>query len=119
MKTARKTLTDFFNSYSSNEELARKVWKAGGLNLSDIIDYPNDYYAANTGAVPGMIYYSDTVKFGKKNHLLILQALDDFESECGRLENRPNATDETQYFNWLAWFAWENMMSELINYLED
>ena len=67
-----------------------------------------------------MIYYSDTVKFAKKNHLSILQLLDEFENETGaKLESKPSAKDETQYFNWLAWFAWENMYSELLNYLEE
>ena len=73
---------------------------------------------ASSGSIPGMIYYSDTVPFAKKNHLLILQALDNFENECGKLENKPSPTDETQYFNWLAWFAWENTISEVLNYLD-
>ena len=113
-----KTKKDFIENYSSNPELARKALNAGKVDWADIIKYPNDYYAANTGSVTGMIYYSDTVKFAKKNHLLILQALDNFERECGKLD-KPSTEDETQYFNWLAWFAWENTMSEVISYLED
>ena len=113
-----KTKSEFLSNYASNPNLAKKVLSQGGVEWNDIRQYPDDYYAANTGAVPGMVYYSDTVKFAKKHHLEILQQLDEFEDECGRLENRPRATDETQYFNWLAWFAWENTMSEVINYLE-
>jgi hypothetical protein len=109
---------NFLKNFSSRPELHKKTLKAGGVQWSDLKQHPNDYYTANTGAVTGMIYYSDTVKFAKKNHLQILQALADFESECGTLENKPNPTDETQYFNWLSWFIWENMMSEIISYLE-
>lgn len=114
-----KTLSDFLTNYASNPELAKKTIKQGGLSFYEIKEMGWDAYAANTGAVPGMIYYSDTVKFAKKHHLLILQALENFESECGKLEDKPSPADETQYFNWLAWFAWENVMSELLNYLEN
>lgn len=114
----KKTKKDFLENYSSNPELHKKVLKQGNVSWNDLKEYPNDYYAANTGSVYGMIYYKDTVKFAKKNHLAILQELDEFEGDCGRLENKPKPTDETQYFNWLSWFAWENMMSQLISYLE-
>ena len=113
-----KTKKDFIDNYSSNPELARLALNAGGVDWAQIKECPQDYYAADTGSVTGMIYYSDTVKFAKKNHLLILQALDNFERECGKLD-KPSTEDETQYFNWLAWFAWENTMSEVISYLED
>jgi hypothetical protein len=52
----------------------------------------------------------------KINHLQILET---FESECVRLESKPNPKDEAQYFNWLSWFAWENMMSETLSYLKN
>lgn len=114
-----KTKKEFLNNYSSNKELAKKVLKAGGVDWKDLKEYPSDYQDASSGAVNGMIYYTDTVKFAKKNHLLILQALQDYESEIGEPLNKPNPTDETQYFNWLAWFSWENMMFELDNYIND
>ena len=114
-----KTKADFLENYATNPSLAKKTLKAGGLSWSEIKEMGWDAYAANTGAVPGMIYYSDTVPFAKRNHLEILKALDDFESETGaKLENKPTPTDETQYFNWLAWFAWENTMSEVLNCLD-
>ena len=56
------------------------------------------------------IYYSMSVA--------ITNALNEFENECGLLENKPTG-DETQYYNWLSWFAWENVMSEVINYIEN
>lgn len=113
-----KTKKEFLENYSSNPDLAKKVLKAGGLDWNTIKENPNDYYAANTGSVPGMIYYADTVKFAKRNIISILNALNEFENECGLLENKPT-DDETNYYNWLAWFAWENVMSEVIGYLED
>lgn len=107
-----KTKSDFLKNYASHPKLARLALNQGGVNWSDIVKYPQDYYAANTGNVPGMIYYSDTERFSKLNIGLILEALNDFESECGPLKKDDN------YLNWLAWFAWENTMSEVMNYLE-
>ena len=74
---------NFLNNFSTNSNLHKKTLKAGAVDWSNIKQYPNDYYAADTGAVSGMIYYSDTVKFAKKNHLEILQVLQDFEESCG------------------------------------
>lgn len=112
-----KTKKEFLTNYSSNPELAKKVLKAGGLTWEEIKEYPNDYYDASSGSVPGMIYYHDTVKFAKRNIISILNALNQFENEFGLLENKPT-DDETQYYNWLAWFAWENTMIEVLHYLE-
>ena len=111
-----KTKRDFIENYARNPELAEKVLKAGGVEWNTIKAYPEDYYAANTGAVTGMIYYSDTVPFAKKNLVLIMNALNEFEEECGSLDKPTD--DETTYYNWCAWFAWENTMSEVLNYLE-
>jgi len=113
-----KTLQDFLNNYSSNPELAKKTLKAGGLTWNEIKKMRNDVSVANTGAVPGMIYYNDTVKFVKRNCFLILNALHAFEKGCGLIENKPTE-DETKYFNWLAWFAWKYTMNEVLNYLEE
>ena len=50
--------------------------------------------------------------------MIILQILDEFESECGKLEDKPSPTVEKQYFNWLSWFSWESCMGEVILFLE-
>ena len=113
-----KSKKQFLENYSSNPEFHAKVLRQGNIEWKLLKENPNDYYAANSGSVPGMIYYKDTVAFAKKHHLEILQILDEFECDCGKLENKPSPTDETQYFNWLAWFAWESMMSEVISFLE-
>ena len=115
-----KTKKDFLENYASNAELAKKTLKAGGLTWPEIIEMGWDAYAANTGSVPGMIYYSDTVSFAKRNFALIFESLDMFEYECGRLENKPTISKdgEDQFYNWLAWFAWENTMSEVLSYLD-
>lgn len=115
----KKTKKDFLENHASHPELARKALNAGRVNWNDIIKHPDDYCAADTGSVPGMIYYRDTVKFAKKNIHLILDALREFEENVGTLKNVPKHSDgETAFFNWLAWFAWENTMYEIINYLE-
>ncbi|APG66311.1 hypothetical protein LPB136_13425 [Tenacibaculum todarodis] len=108
----------FLENYSSFPGFHKELLKQGNVEWTLIKKYPQDYYSANSGSVPGMIYYKDTVAFAKKYHLSILQILDEFEYDCGKLVNRPSPQDETNYFNWLSWFAWENMMSEIISFLE-
>jgi hypothetical protein len=108
----------FLENYSSFPSFHKELLKQGDVQWALIKEYPQDYYTANSGSVPGMIYYKDTVAFAKKYHLSILQILDEFESGCGKLKNKPSPQDETNYFNWLSWFAWENMMSEIISFLE-
>ena len=113
-----KTKSDFLNNFATNKELAKAALKQGGVSWEELKENSSDFYDASTGAVTGMVYYTDTVKFAKKHHLLILQALSEFEEECGTLK-KPQPIDETNYYNWLAWFAWENTMGDLINYLEN
>lgn len=108
----------FLEQYSSFPTFHKKLLKQGDVDWELLMENPEDYYTANSGAIPGMIYYRDTVKFAKKHHLSILQILDEFECDCGKLENKPSPQDETQYFNWLSWFAWESMMSEIISFSE-
>lgn len=114
--TASKTLKNFFSN-CSNPELFKKVWRQGRLSFDEIKEYPNDFYTASTGSVPGMIYYADTCKFAKKNVWEILEQLQNFEEEIGQPLEKPSDVQQLQ--NWLTWFAWENMMSELISYLEE
>ncbi len=114
---ATKTKKDFLENYSNNPELAKKVLKQGGLSWSEIKEMGWDAYTANTGAVPGMICYNDTAPFARRNILLILSALHSFEDETGTIE-KPSPSDEQAYLNWLTWFAWENTMSEVLDYLE-
>jgi hypothetical protein len=114
-KLSKKT---FLEKHSSFPNLHKKILKQGAIEWKQLIKCPQDFYAANTGSVPGFIFYKDTVKFANRHHLKILQILDEFENDCGKLENKPSPQDEIQYFNWLAWFAWESMMSEVISFLE-
>ena len=81
-KLSKKQLLEI---YSSDPEFHKKVLKQGGVQWSELVKHPQDYYAANSGSVPGMIYYNDTVTFAKKYHLSLLQILYDFECDCGKL----------------------------------
>lgn len=108
----------FLEVYSSFPNFHRKLLKQSGVEWKELIKHPTDYYSADSGSVPGIIYYKDTVKFAKKYHLSILQILDEFECDCGKLERKPSPTDEDLYFNWLTWFAWESMMNEVISFIE-
>lgn len=109
----------FLEEFSSDREWHKIVLKQGGVDWELIKENPYDYFAANTGSVIGMIYYKDTVKFAKKHHLKILQILDEFENECGKLERKPSPLDEDLYYNWLAYFSWEHMASQFISFFEN
>ena len=107
-----------FIESTNNPKLTKATLKQGGIDWDDLIKYPYDYYDAASGSVNGMIYYANTVKFAKKYQDDILDELDLFEDETGAKLNKPKRIDKTLYYNWLSWFAWENMMSNLINQLE-
>jgi len=96
---------------ASNPKLAKAVLRQLGTEWKELIENISDYRNASNG-VHGFIYYSDTVKFAKRNHLLILQELAELEADCGILK-KPSPSDETKYFNWLAWFALEHIVSEI------
>lgn len=117
MTTSNKTLKEFF-SQSSNPNFYKKVWKAGGLDFSVVKKHPSDYYAADTGAVPGMIYYSETEKFAKNNADTILDIIADYDDENGS-NTLKRAAESGSALNFFAWFAWESMMCEMLSYLED
>ena len=109
----------FLEKHSSFPNFHKKLLKQGGVKWRLLIEHSQDYYAADSGSVPGMIYYKDTVSFAKKYHLSILQILDEFECDSGKLANKPSPQDETQYYNWLSWFSWESLMSEVISFVEN
>jgi hypothetical protein len=113
-----KTKKEFLENFANNPELAEKTLKAGQLTWREINEMKWDAYAANTGLVPGMIYYDDTVKFAKQNERLILEQLREIERECGQLDVPRYSDVPTQYYNWLAWFAWENTMVEVLSFID-
>lgn len=108
---------NFLNNYSSHSELHKELLEQGEIPWKLIREYPQDYYNPISGSVTGLIYYQDTIAFGKKHHLEILKVIQDLEEEYGRSIQRPKPTDESQYFNFLTWFAWESMMGEVMSYL--
>jgi len=97
-------------------ELAKKVLKQIGLPFKEVWEHVEDFRDAGVG-VSGFIYYSDTVKFAKKNSYLIMAALLEFENELGEPLNKP-VDGEQQYFNWLAWFALEHVIQDIM-YLKE
>lgn len=78
--------------------------------------YPYDYRDASAG-VSGFIYYAETIKFAQDNIFEILKLLNSYELELGTIK-KPTE-DEDLYYNWLAWFALESMINDLLNFLED
>jgi hypothetical protein len=113
-----KTRKEFLEDYSSNPELAKKVFKQMGLTWKELIERPEDFRDAGAG-VSGFIYYTDTRDFAKKNLLLIVNARNEFEQEMGEPIRTEPFDDETEYLNWMSWFALENTISDLISYVEE
>ena len=110
-----KTKKEFIEN-CQHPELANKVLNKMGASWNEIIEHPYDYRNAGDG-VSGFIYYSETVPFAKSNLVLIQNVLNEFELECGVLKKPTD--DETQYYNWMAWFALENTIQEIIYYKEN
>ena len=100
----KKTKKDFLENWSTNPRLAKAVFNQMGASWAKIKEYPMDYRDASAG-VPGFIYYSETVPFAKRNMVEIARSINQFEQDCGILDKPTD--DETQYFNWCAWFALE------------
>ena len=114
----RKTITDFLNNHSTNPTLHKKVWRMSEVDWIDLYERTEDYQDASSGSVSGCIYYEDTVPFAKKNLGLILEQLRETEMEIGSLSVPDKYDSETQYYNWLTWFAWEQFVGEVTSYIE-
>lgn len=111
MKTKKEYLQK-----SNKPDLAKVVLKQLELDFNELLERPNDFRDASAG-ISGFIYYSETTKFAKDNLWLITKALNEFESEIGEPLKKP-IDDETQYLNWLAWFALESVIDEIIQLQE-
>ena len=116
VNTTAKTLKGFFNN-CSNPELFKKVWNASKLSFSEVKEYPNNYRDPSSGAVHGMIYYSDTEKFAKNNIAEILELVAQFDEETGS-STLATAAEKGNVLNFLTWFTYESMIIEMIDYLE-
>lgn len=116
MKTTTKTLQDFFTQ-CSRPYFFKKVWTKSGLRYSDVKRYPNDFRDPSSGSVPGFLYYSDTENFAKNNMVWILQIIAEFDKETGT-NTLVRAHETGSPLNYLAWFAYESFIIELIDFLE-
>ena len=99
-------------------KLARAVLnqlRRHGLDWHTLSKHPQDYRDARAG-VNGFIYYSETIPFAKRNMVGITLFLREFEQEIGTPLKGPKEDDEqhTQYLNWLAWFALEYVVDEIM-----
>ena len=119
-----------------NKKLINAVAKQIG-GIKELKNYASDIsnHGANSG-YSGFIYYTDTVKFTKKNYALIMELLNNYSDDMGinALEllkgfncfnnmtdyelfdglTNSNSEERTTVFNGLAWFALE----ECARYIE-
>lgn len=116
METTQKTLQNFFDQ-CSQPYFFKKVWTQSGLRFSDVKRYPHDFRNPADGSVPGFIYYSDIENFAKNNMVWILQLVAEYDKETGS-NTLVRAHETGSHLNFLAWFAYESFIIELINFLE-
>lgn len=82
-----------------------------GLTFQDVWERPEDFRDAGAG-VNGF-YYADTEEFFKSCPLLILEVLEEFEDDCGRIK-KPS----TNLANWYSWFALETTIQAVMDVKE-
>lgn len=146
--TAPKTITAFIESSNIPAKLIRAViaqtggWESFKENAPDVANH------GAAGGFGGFIYYTDTVRFARKNKALIMELLKAQAHDCGyesaytmiagfnglkddaltpdrvaELICRNFKEDEegetTQIYNILAWYALEEVSRAYIDQLED
>ncbi len=119
---AKKTKKEYLEQYAKYPRLSKAVLnklRESGITWYDIVENPNDFRDASNG-VPGFTYYKDTVPFGQLHGGIISKVIEDFEEETGTNIKPPEyASEERDYYNWLAWFALEYVVNEINDYLEN
>lgn len=118
----KKTFEDFIENHYKGEysELFTNLWEVAGVDFEEFVEYPHDFASPSSGSVPGLIYYADTTEIARNNIEDILRLVLDKE----RFSNESVFTYKNQQMdneplNALAWFAWEELFSELLEYLQD
>lgn len=141
MKKSKKGFLEQFQ----HSELAKKVFDQIGLPWKELSSRPSDFRDAS-GGVTGFIYYSDTHEFTMKNRKLIQAALQETADEIGEevvalvnsfgvfRDNKGMDNDERQQLykflgggkpeqgsvtNVLAWFALEETINRLDDYMNE
>lgn len=72
-------------------------------NLEDVKNYMENDAICSTGAVSGLIYYSETKEIFKEHFEEILEKLEEYQNDNGKVNF------ELTYNN-LVWFTFENMV---------
>jgi hypothetical protein len=121
MSKAKSKLTKkAYLEQASNPDLSKVILNylhRNGVLWSELVTYIDDYQDASCG-ISGFIFYTDTNKLAKRNLLLFIRAIHNFEQETGSpLTNMPT-DDEENYLNFLAWFALESVTHEIQSILE-
>ena len=103
-----------------NPQLAEAVLDQMGMDWEEIIERPYDFSDASAG-VSGFIYYSETVKFAEDHYEAIRKEYEEFKEEMGGEVKHPDylSDGKTAYLNWMAWFALEIIMQDVIYETED
>jgi hypothetical protein len=115
---ARPTMNDVAHS-TCTDETERRLFKAVmrqiGGTWAEIYDRPEDFRSAESG-VGGFIYYSETTKFATRHLKDIILVLFRYDLPYKILQEK--AQDETDFLNWLSWWALEMNVDKIMIYKE-
>lgn len=111
------TKKDFLENYTNYPELAKKVLRQMSASWAELYKYPKNYRDASAG-VNGFINYCETEPFARRNLELIIRVQSDYEEETG-CHLSGNQHFKSNFFNFMAWFALETIVDEVMRYKED
>ena len=112
----RKLTKKQFLQNCRHPQLAKAVFRQLGASWKEIINFPYDFRTPTNG-IAGFTYYNETEPFAKRHIELILKAVSDFQSFTGgNLFANKYAKDNM--LNFLAWFALETVIDDIIYFLE-
>lgn len=83
-----------------------------GMDLDEIKYYMENDAICSTGAVSGLIYYSETREMFKENFEEILELVEDYKEEIGEAPNFD------MNYNNLVWFAFEWLNNKWFNTID-
>tara|TARA_E500000318_G_scaffold89461_1_gene87047 strand:+ start:309 stop:794 length:486 start_codon:yes stop_codon:yes gene_type:complete len=115
-------LTEALNTFKQNTmynpELVDAVLEQMDFDLDDWENLEHNFINASDGWL-GFHYCSETTEFFDKNKTLIFDALREYEEEVSPLQKPEIHNGETNYKNWMAWFACEAIIFDLKDFKFD
>ena len=105
------------NELGLNSDLEKAMFdilenNISGMDLDEIQRYMENDAICSTGAVNGLIYYSETREMFKENFEEILELVEEYKEEIGEAPNFD------MNYNNLVWFAFEWLNNKWFNTID-